>query len=112
MSALPRRTARRLAGLQACGRVTAPPYPRKGRAGEPGQRTHKETAMEISARNVMTGTVLDIKEGPVNSQVRVDIGGNVITSMITTDAVRELGLAVGGQAHVIVKASEVMLATD
>lgn len=59
------------------------------------------------------GKVLEIKEGPVNSQVRVDIGaGNVITSMITSDAVADLGIAVGGEVHVIVKASEVMLATD
>lgn len=69
--------------------------------------------MKISARNVIKGTVLDIKEGPVNSQVRVDVGGgNVITSMITSDAVTDLGLTVGGEAHVIIKASQVMLATD
>lgn len=69
--------------------------------------------MKISARNVIKGTVLDIKEGPVNSQIRVDIGGgNVITSMITTDAVADLGIRVGGEAHVIIKASQVMLATE
>lgn len=69
--------------------------------------------MKISARNVLSGTVLEIKEGPVNSQVRVDIGGgNTITSMITTDAVQDLGLGIGATVHVIVKASEVMLATD
>jgi len=69
--------------------------------------------MKVSARNVLSGTVLEIKEGPVNSQVRVDIGGgNVITSMITSDAVADLGIKTGGKVHVIVKASEVMLATD
>jgi len=69
--------------------------------------------MKISARNVLKGKVLEIKEGPVNSQIRVDIGGgNTITSMITTDATKELGIAVGGEVHVVIKASEVMLATD
>ncbi|WP_172294699.1 molybdopterin-binding protein [Pseudoruegeria sp. HB172150] len=69
--------------------------------------------MKISARNVLQGKVLDIKEGPVNSQIRVDVGaGNVITSMITTDAARDLGITVGRQVHVIIKASEVMLGTD
>lgn len=69
--------------------------------------------MKISARNVFKGKVLEIKEGPVNSQIRVDIGGgNTITSMITTDATRELGIEVGGEVHVVIKASEVMLATD
>ncbi|MEE4349711.1 MAG: TOBE domain-containing protein [Pacificimonas sp.] len=69
--------------------------------------------MKISARNVLKGTVLEFKEGPVNSQVRVDIGGgNTITSMITTDAAKDLGIEVGGEAYVVIKASEVMLATD
>jgi molybdopterin-binding protein len=45
------------------------------------------TDMKTSARNVLKATVLDVKEGPVKSQVHVDIrGGNTVTSMITTDA--------------------------
>lgn len=69
--------------------------------------------MKISARNQLKGTVKEIKPGPVNSQVTVDIGGgNVITSMITTDSVKELGLSEGGTVHVVIKASEVMLATE
>lgn len=71
------------------------------------------TAMKISARNLIKGTVLEVKTGPVNSQVKVDIGGgNVITSMITTDAATDLGLADGKTVQVVIKASEVMLATD
>ncbi len=69
--------------------------------------------MKISARNVLKGKVLDVKEGPVNSQIRVDIGGgNTITSMITTDAARGLGVARSKEVDVVIKASEVMLATD
>lgn len=69
--------------------------------------------MKISARNLISGTVKDVKHGPVNSQIRVDIGGgNVITSMITTDAANDLGIAVGKEVKVIIKASEVLLATD
>lgn len=69
--------------------------------------------MKISARNVLKGTVKDVKEGPVNSQVHVEIkGGDVITSMITTDALRDLGVSVGKEIHVVIKASQVMLATD
>jgi molybdopterin-binding protein len=69
--------------------------------------------MKISARNVLKGKVLDVKEGPVNSQVHVEIGGgNTITSMITTDAARDLGVAQGRDVYVVIKASEVMLATD
>lgn len=69
--------------------------------------------MKISARNMFKGKVLEVKEEPVNSQIRVDIGGgNTITSMITTDAAKDLGVRVGGEVHVVIKASEVMLATD
>jgi len=69
--------------------------------------------MKLSARNKLKGKVADIKEGPVNSQVRVDIGGgNVITSMITTDAVKELGLSQGSDVYVVIKASEVILGAE
>ncbi len=69
--------------------------------------------MKLSARNVLKGTVIDIKSGPVNSQVIVDIGGgNTVTSMITTDAATDLGIAVGKRVHVIIKASEVILGAD
>ncbi len=69
--------------------------------------------MKVSARNTLKGKIVDIKSGPVNSQVKVDIGGgNLITSMITTDAVSELDLADGKDVYVLIKASEVILGTD
>ncbi len=69
--------------------------------------------MELSARNVLPGTVLDIKEGPVSTQIHIDIGGGTtVTSTITTDAAGELGLSVGSKVSAIVKASDVLLATD
>jgi molybdopterin-binding protein len=67
--------------------------------------------MKLSARNVIKGSVTQIKKGPVGAQVIVDIGGgNQITSVVTADAVEELGLDVGKEASVIIKASDVMLA--
>ena len=69
--------------------------------------------MKLSARNQFKGTVVELKPGAVNAQVRVDIGGgNVVTSIVTLDAVAELGLTVGATAYVVIKASEVMLAAD
>lgn len=69
--------------------------------------------MKLSARNQFKGTVVELKPGAVNAQVKVDIGGgNVVTSIVTLDAVEELGLKVGGAAYVVIKASEVMLAAD
>jgi len=69
--------------------------------------------VKISARNQLQGTVLAITTGPVNSSVKVDIGGgNVITSMITSEAANELGLKEGGKVHIVIKASDVLLAAD
>ena len=68
--------------------------------------------MKLSARNVLTGTVTDIKKGGVAAQVRVDIGGgNAITSVITVDAADDLGIDVGSEVSVVIKATEVLLAT-
>lgn len=67
--------------------------------------------MKISARNVIRGTVAEVKLGAVAAQVKVDIGGgNVITAMVTADAVADLGIDVGGEIAVVIKATEVMLA--
>jgi molybdopterin-binding protein len=67
--------------------------------------------MQISARNVFSGKVVDVKTGAVAAQVKVDIGGgNVITSMITVDSVEELGIKEGDDISVVIKSSEVMLA--
>jgi len=67
--------------------------------------------MKLSARNALKGKVVDLKKGAVAAQVRVDIGGgNVVTSMITVDAVEDLGIKVGSEVTVVVKATEVMLA--
>ena len=67
--------------------------------------------MKLSARNVLKGQVVEVKKGAVAAQVRIDIGGgNVLTSMITVDAVEDLGITQGDQVSVVIKSSEVMLA--
>ena len=66
--------------------------------------------MKISARNQIKGTVTNVKDGAVNAQVTVDIsGGNTVVSSITLESVKNLGIAVGKEVTVIVKASDVML---
>lgn len=69
--------------------------------------------MKISARNQLKGTIIEINEGAVNGIVKIDIGGgNVISSTISMNAVKELGLAVGGTAYAVIKATSVMVAID
>lgn len=66
--------------------------------------------MKISARNQIAGTITAILPGAVNGTVKVDIGGgNIVTSSITEEAIADLGLAVGDQVTIIVKASDVLI---
>jgi molybdopterin-binding protein len=69
-------------------------------------------AIRVSARNQLKGTVEDIKVEGLLAQVRLRVGGVVITSVITREAVEELGLVVGQPALAIVKSTEVMLARE
>ena len=67
--------------------------------------------MKLSARNVLKGQVVEVKKGAVAAQVRVDIGGgNVLTSLVTVDAVEDLGRRQCDQVSVVIKSTEVMLA--
>ena len=69
--------------------------------------------MRLSARNQIKGKIIDLKKGTTTSHLRIDIGNsNVITSSITNEAVDELGLKVGINATVVIKASDVMIAVD
>lgn len=69
--------------------------------------------MKLSARNQLKGTIVSIEEGAVNAIVKVDIGsGNIVTSSITMNAVRELDLKVGKTAYAVIKASAVMIGVD
>jgi molybdopterin-binding protein len=68
--------------------------------------------MRLSARNQIKGTVVEVTKGATTSHVRVDIGGTVMTSSITNEAVDDLGIKVGGKVIVVVKASDVMIAVD
>ena len=68
--------------------------------------------MKLSARNQLSGTVTQINRGAAIANVAVDVGGQRIVSSITVEAVEELGLAEGSPVTVIVKASDVILATE
>jgi molybdopterin-binding protein len=67
--------------------------------------------MRLSARNQLKGRVIELRRGVVTASVKVDVGGgNVVTAIVSVEAVDELQLAVGRPATVIIKATEVMLA--
>ena len=69
--------------------------------------------MKLSIRNTLKGKVASITEGMAVATVKVDIGGgNSLTAVVTMDAVKDLALKVGDEAHVLVKATNVMLAKE
>ncbi|MBW3588754.1 MAG: metalloregulator ArsR/SmtB family transcription factor [Actinobacteria bacterium] len=65
----------------------------------------------LSARNRLLGKVTKIERDAVTSAVTLDIGGQKVQAVITTDALDDLGLALGDPAYAVVKATEVMLMT-
>ena len=69
--------------------------------------------MKISARNVVKGVVKSIQHGAVNSEIVVELpGGTQFVSIITKTSAENLGLKIGSEVYVVVKASNVMLAVD
>jgi molybdopterin-binding protein len=67
--------------------------------------------MQISARNQLKGTVRSVKLGTIMSEVTVDVGGREIVAAITRGSAEGLGLQEGSEVTVIIKATEVMIAT-
>jgi molybdate transport system regulatory protein len=67
---------------------------------------------KLSARNVLAGRIVEVKKGVTTSHVRIDVGGSVITSSITNEAVEDLKLASGQNASAVIKSSDVLVAID
>jgi len=63
----------------------------------------------ISGRNQLVGRVLEVRISGFLAQVKLSIGGQNITSIITADAVREMGLKAGDTAAALIKSTEVMI---
>jgi molybdopterin-binding protein len=69
--------------------------------------------MKISARNVLKGKVAKVTHGAVNSEVVVKLlGGVEIISIITKKSAKGLTLSKGKEVYAVIKASNVMIATD
>ena len=68
--------------------------------------------MKLSARNILKGTVTDVKKGSTTAHVKLDVGGQIVTAAITNEAVDELKLRNGQAAYAVIKASDVMITTD
>jgi len=68
--------------------------------------------MKLSARNMLKGTVSEIEMGSVNVVVKVDLGGGqMLSSMITMDACKDMDLKIGDEVYAVIKSSNVILGT-
>jgi molybdopterin-binding protein len=68
------------------------------------------TIEAINVRNQFRGKIKEIIEGPVVSEVDVETPAGILTSVITTRSIRDLGLVVGTEVVALVKATEVSIA--
>src|SRR5919201_2291987 len=64
---------------------------------------------ELSARNRLTGVVREVKVEGLLAQVELEAGPFRIVSVVTREAVEQLGLEPGMQATALVKATSVLL---
>jgi molybdopterin-binding protein len=64
----------------------------------------------INVRNQFRGKVKEIIDGPVVSEVDIETPAGIVTSVITSRSVRDLGLAPGVEVVALVKATEVSIA--
>ena len=68
--------------------------------------------MKLSARNQLVGTVTSVNKGEAIATVILDVAGQRLVASITAEAVEQLGLAEGSQVTAIIKASDVIIATQ
>ena len=63
----------------------------------------------ISGRNQLVGRILEVRYSGLLAQVKLSIGGQRISSIITADAAREMRLEKGQTAAALIKSTEVMI---
>jgi len=85
------------------------PAPKKGPPS-----SSRERFRNVSGRNQLIGTIVDVKISGLLAKVVLEIGETPrvqrITSIITADAVREMQLRKGQTAAALMKSTEVMIA--
>jgi molybdopterin-binding protein len=69
----------------------------------------RERFRNVSGRNQLVGTIAEIKISGLLAQVVLEIGDQRITSIITSDAAREMQLRKGQTAAALIKSTEVMI---
>lgn len=69
----------------------------------------KKLTSSVSGRNQLVGKIVQVRFDGLLAQVKLEIGDQFVTSIITADAARELQLRPGQRAAALIKATEVMV---
>jgi molybdopterin-binding protein len=75
-------------------------------------RTEKEridVIRRVSGRNQLVGRIDSVRISGLMAEVKISIGGQQITSIITASSAREMQLKPGQTAAALIKATEVMI---
>jgi molybdopterin-binding protein len=75
------------------------------RSGAP----RESAPIELSARNQLRGIVRDVHIDGVMAEIRADIGGQELVSIITRSSAERLHLKVGDEILAVIKSTEVMI---
>jgi len=71
---------------------------------------HDGPIVALSGRNQLHGIVEEVRSEGLLAQVRLRIGDQMLTAVITRDAIDELKLRRGDEAMAVIKSTEVMIA--
>ncbi|WP_227374172.1 TOBE domain-containing protein [Haladaptatus halobius] len=66
----------------------------------------------LSARNRLSGEVVEVKTGDVTAEVSIDVNGETVTAVVTRESVENLEVEEGMELTAVVKATDVMVRSD
>lgn len=78
-------------------------------ADSPAAPKQKKLTSSVSGRNQLVGKVVQVRFDGLLAQVKLAIGDQIVTAVITADAAHELQLRPGIKAAALIKATEVMV---
>lgn len=99
------------AGKDDGGRITVEGAELAAFAKAQAQASHDPSTVGRSARNRLVGLVTEVVEDRVMAQVEMQCGPHRIVSLMSSEAVRDLGLKPGVLAVAVIKSTQVIVET-
>lgn len=73
------------------------------------EKAREQVIRRVSGRNQLVGRIESVRISGLMAEVKISIGGQEITSIITASSAREMQLKKGQTAAALIKATEVMI---